>query len=459
MNTPALPTWLTGEAATAPRYTSYPPAPHFNERFGEGEYRAAAARSNDSGRPLSLYVHIPFCRSLCYYCACNKIVTKKPGTARTYLDYLQKELSLVAPLFDKSRPVTQLHWGGGTPTYLSDAEMTELMYLLSRHFNLGRGDAVEYSIEVDPRTVDEAGIALLRGLGFNRISFGVQDFNHDVQKAIHRVQSTEQTTRIVQAARAYGFKSISVDLIYGLPLQSAASFAETLTAVIALGPDRLSLFHYAHLPDRFFPQSRINTVDLPSHEEKLKILALSQQMLADAGYEEIGMDHYARKDDGLAKAQQDGELQRNFQGYSTNKAADLIGLGVSSIGQVDNTYSQNYKAIRPYYEALDEGRIPVERGFVLNADDLLRRDVIMGLLCNLNLSIRDIEHQHGIVFADYFAAELHELQSLPTDWIQLSTDRVRVLEDGKPYIRFICRLFDHYWKENPLHNQRYSRVI
>lgn len=459
MNSPVLPSWLKGEAATAPRYTSYPPAPHFKESFGADSYRQAASRSNASGRNLSLYVHIPFCRSLCYYCACNKIITKDKEAARTYLNYLHKELELVAPLFDRSRTVTQLHWGGGTPTYLNDAEMTELMYQLAKHFNLGRGDNVEFSIEIDPRTVDEAMIALLKGLGFNRLSLGVQDFNPDVQKAVHRVQSVEQTAAVVSAARNYGFKSVSIDLIYGLPLQKAEGFARTLETVLDMAPDRLSLFHYAHLPDRFFPQSRINVADLPDAAEKLRILAISQQMLSAAGYQEIGMDHYAKRDDGLATAQEQGQLQRNFQGYSTQKSTDLIGLGVSSIGQIDNTYAQNLKALKPYYDALDAGQIPIERGFELNEDDRLRREVIMGLLCHLHLAIPPLVTTFGIDFHAYFQRELQELRALPNEWITLNDRFIQIHEPGKPYIRFICRLFDRYWKENPVHNERYSQVI
>ncbi len=459
MNTVEIPAWLRGETNTAPRYTSYPPAPHFRPDFTAADYTQAAQRSNVGGAPLSLYVHIPFCHSLCYYCACNKIVTKDKEAGRTYLDYLRKELELVAPLYDRQRVVTQLHWGGGTPTYLSDAEMTELMYQLAHHFNLSRAADAEFSIEIDPRTVDDGGMALLRGLGFNRVSLGVQDFDPDVQKAVHRIQSVEKTAAVVNAARRYGFRSVSVDLIYGLPLQTAERFRHTLREVIAMAPDRLSLFHYAHLPQRFFPQNRIHVEDLPSLEEKRLLLEETQAALRAAGYEEIGMDHYARRSDGLFQAREGGELRRNFQGYSTQASTDLIGLGVSSIGQVDNTYVQNHKMLPAYYAALDAGQLPTERGLLLLPDDLLRRDVIMDLLCLLTLDIAALEQRHQIDFSDYFSAELALLDQLPEHWLERGPRHLRILGAGKHYIRFICRLFDRYWSDNPLHQAQYSQVL
>ncbi len=459
MNTISLPKWLSGEAVTAPRYTSYPPAPHFSQHFGENEYRQAAARSNTQSDPLSLYVHIPFCHSLCYYCACNKIVTKDRQAARTYLDYLLKEIMLVAPLFDRQRPVTQLHFGGGTPTYLSDAEMTELMFYLARHFHFSREPDVEFSIEIDPRTVDEAGIALLRGLGFNRISLGVQDFDLEVQKAVHRIQSVEKTASVVDAARRYGFNSVSMDLIYGLPLQTAERFDRTLDHVLAMKPDRLSIFHYAHLPDRFFPQNRIKVEDLPKQEEKERLLALTLARLAKAGYQEIGMDHFALVGDGLHTAQQQGQLRRNFQGYSTQKSTDLIGLGVSSISQINNTYAQNVKVLARYYSDLDNGVMPIERGLTLSEDDLIRRTVIMDLLCHLHLDIQALESQYRIDFRSYFALELEELSQLPPSWISLTSQALTLHAEAKNYVRFICRMFDRYWKDHPQHNHRYSQVI
>ncbi len=459
MNTVEIPVWLRGETNTAPRYTSYPPAPHFSSAFSAEDYVQAIERSNASGLPLSLYVHIPFCHSLCYYCACNKIVTKDKQAGRTYLDYLRKELELVAPLYDKQRQVTQLHWGGGTPTYLSDAEMTELMYQLAHHFNLSRSADAEFSIEIDPRTVDDGGMALLRGLGFNRVSLGVQDFDPDVQKAVHRIQSVEKTAAVVDAARRYGFRSVSIDLIYGLPLQTAARFRHTLREVLAMAPDRLSLFHYAHLPQRFFPQNRIRSEDLPALEEKRLLLEETQAALHAAGYEEIGMDHYARRSDGLFQAREEGELRRNFQGYSTQASTDLVGIGVSSIGQVHHSYAQNHKLLPAYYAALDEGRLPIERGLILNSDDLLRRDVIMDLLCLLHLDVAAIEHKHGIDFGRYFQQELSLLDQLPGHWIERDHRQLRIQGAGKHYIRFICRLFDRYWSEHPSHNSQYSQVL
>lgn len=454
-----LPGWFQGRPETAPRYTSYPPATLFHSGIRQSDYAEAAARSQASGRPLSLYVHIPFCRQLCYYCACHKIVTRKQEQAREYLDYLKQEIALQAALFSRGRPVTQMHWGGGTPTYLSEAEQTELMYHLARHFGLGQGAAVEYSIEIDPRTVNPDNIALLKGLGFNRVSFGVQDFDPAVQKAVHRLQSEAQTRSVYDAARAYGFRSISIDLIYGLPLQTAASFERTVRTIIEMAPDRLSLFHYAHLPERFFPQSRIRAEDLPSIDEKLAILAMSQALLTDAGYVEIGMDHWAKHDDALARAQQAGSLHRNFQGYSTQAECDLIGLGCSSIGKIDNLYAQNAKALPTYYEHISRGEIPLERGYLLTPDDELRRQVIMTMLCHLRVDWATICRPAGVEAADYFASELAELAALPDGLVELTPQALRVLPEGKPYIRYLARLFDRHWLDNPSISERYSRVL
>ncbi|MGE5153448.1 MAG: oxygen-independent coproporphyrinogen III oxidase, partial [Bdellovibrio bacteriovorus] len=355
---------------SGPRYTSYPTAVEFSEAFDRAAYQRACARSNASRRPLSLYFHIPFCDTVCFYCACNKIATKDRTLAPPYLERLHREIELQADLFDRDRRVEQLHWGGGTPTFLSHAQMEGLMEQTRRHFRLADDGVGEYSIEIDPREADGATVALLRRLGFNRMSLGVQDFEPRVQTAVNRIQSEAETLEVLEAARAEGFRSISVDLIYGLPFQTVESFLRTLDRVVAFAPDRLSVFNYAHLPERFKPQRRINAAELPAPEVKLDILQATIQRLTDAGYVYIGMDHFARPDDELALAQQAGTLYRNFQGYSTHADCDLIGLGVTSIGKVDNTYGQNRRGLEEYYADINAGRLAVFRGIELNRDDL-----------------------------------------------------------------------------------------
>ncbi|HHO70226.1 MAG TPA: oxygen-independent coproporphyrinogen III oxidase, partial [Halothiobacillus sp.] len=352
-----------------PRYTSYPTAVQFHDKFSEEDYRQQVALSNQRGGPLSLYFHIPFCDTVCYYCACNKIVTKDRSKAQPYLEDLYREMALQSALFDTGRPVEQLHWGGGTPTFLSLEQMRELMTKTGEYFELKTDDSGEYSIEVDPREADASTVALLRELGFNRMSLGVQDFDPVVQKAVNRIQSETQTFEVFNAARAEGFHSISIDLIYGLPFQSVDSFLRTLDKVIAASPDRLSIFNYAHLPARFKPQRRISEADLPSPAEKLAILESTIHHLTDAGYVLIGMDHFAKPDDPLAQAQRNGTLHRNFQGYSTHADCDMVAMGVSAIGQVADAFSQNVKDTESYHRILSEGRLPIERGLIVNEDD------------------------------------------------------------------------------------------
>ena len=346
---------------SGPRYTSYPTAVQFHEGFGETDYLAVAHESNASGRPLSLYFHIPFCDTVCYYCACNKVVTKDRGLAPPYLGRIIRELALQGALFDRERVTTQLHWGGGTPTFLSHSQMTELMTATRRHFTLQDDDSGEYSIEIDPREANASTVALLRRLGFNRMSLGVQDFDPRVQKAVNRIQSVEETLAVLAAARAEGFRSISIDLIYGLPFQTVASFSDTLKQILAIAPDRLSVFNYAHLPERFKPQRRIQAADLPSPQERLDILHMTGDTLTAAGYVFIGMDHFARPDDELAVAQRQGTLYRNFQGYSTHADCDLVGLGVTAIGKVGATYAQNQRDLENYYRCIDAGHLAVFR--------------------------------------------------------------------------------------------------
>ncbi len=442
-----------------PRYTSYPTAPQFHEGFGEREYRAAAAASNATGRPLSLYFHIPFCDTVCFYCACNKIATKDRGMAVGYLERLHRELEFQGRLFDRSRRVDQLHWGGGTPTFLNDGQMRELMRVTAEHFTLADDDTGEYSIEIDPREATADTIAMLRAIGFNRLSLGVQDLDPRVQRAVNRIQSEAETLAVLEAARVNRFRSVSVDLIYGLPFQTAASFARTLDRMIEVGPDRLSVFNYAHLPERFKPQRRIDAADLPPAEEKLEILKTTIDRLTAAGYLYIGMDHFARPDDELAQAQREGTLYRNFQGYSTHANCDLVALGVTSISTIGDTYSQNVRTLEAYYEAIDAGRLAVFRGIELDRDDLVRRDVITRLICHFVLDFAVVEARWGIDFRDYFATELARLEKMAEDGLlAVEGSRIRVLPPGRLLIRNICMAFDSYLS-SAAQQKSFSRVI
>jgi oxygen-independent coproporphyrinogen-3 oxidase len=443
---------------SGPRYTSYPTAVQFHSGFGEAEYRAWAQQSNASGRPLSLYFHIPFCDTVCFYCGCNKVVTKDRTRAAPYLQRLHRELELQGALFDRNRTVDQLHWGGGTPTFISHDEMRALMAKTRECFTLRDDDTGEYSIEIDPREVKKDTIALLRELGFNRMSLGVQDFESDVQHAVNRIQSKEETLFALEAARREGFKSISIDLIYGLPFQTVESFGRTLDAILAISPDRLSVFNYAHLPELFKPQRRINAVDLPAPQEKLNILQMTIEKLTAAGYVYIGMDHFAKPQDELAVAQRSGTLYRNFQGYSTHADCDLIGLGSTSIGQVGDSYSQNMKELEEYYAAIDADHLPIFRGVELNSDDLLRREVITQLICHFELDTAKVANRFNIDFDSYFAVELAELQGMETDGLlKLAPGKIEVQPAGKLLIRNICMVFDRYLREKA--GQRFSKVI
>ncbi len=443
---------------SGPRYTSYPTAVQFHPDFTEQRYAEIARGTNAAGGPLSLYFHLPFCDTVCFYCGCNKVVTKRREKAGPYLQRVFREIALQGELFDRSRTVDQLHWGGGTPTFISHDEMRELMQVTREHFTLHDDDRGEYSIEIDPREAGVDTIALLRELGFNRMSLGVQDFDPAVQKAVNRIQSEQQTVTVLEAARSEGFKSISVDLIYGLPLQTEASFRRTVARVIEFAPDRLSVFNYAHLPELFKPQRRIAEADLPSAAAKLAILEATATQLEQAGYVYIGMDHFARPDDELAVAQREGTLYRNFQGYSTHADCDLIGLGATSIGQVGNCYAQNLKSLDDYYERLDQGRLAIFRGVELNADDLLRRAVITDLICHFGLDFTTVETGRDLVFEDYFAAEMGVLQTMADDGLLALADRsIRVLPAGRLMIRNICMVFDHYLRQQS--EQRFSKVI
>lgn len=443
---------------SGPRYTSYPTAIQFTENFGEQDYFQQVKLSNERNTPLSLYFHIPFCDTICYYCGCNKIVTKNRNHAQPYLDAVYKELALQGSLFKATRIVRQLHWGGGTPTFISHEQMTELMQQTRRHFTLLDDDSGEYSIELDPREVDASSITLLRKLGFNRISLGVQDFNPKVQQAVNRIQSYKETHDVIVAARKNEFHSISLDLIYGLPFQTVESFNETVDKVLDLEPDRLSVFNYAHMPEMFKTQRQINADDLPSAEAKLTILQSVTNKLIDAGYEYIGMDHFAKPTDELAIAQKERKLYRNFQGYSTNSDCDLVALGITSIGKVADSYSQNIKTIKEYTEVIESDHLPVFRGIALTEDDILRREVINQLICHFELNFKEIENNFKIDFSDYFATELKQLKEMQVDsLLELTTDKILVLPEGKLLIRNICMVFDIYLKTNK--EQRFSKTI
>lgn len=443
---------------TGPRYTSYPTAVQFHEEFGEAEYRDLALASNASGKDLSLYFHIPFCDTVCFYCACNKIITKNRRRAPPYLERLHNEVAMQGSLFDRSRPVKQLHWGGGTPTYISAAEMGELMTVTSEHFQLLDDDSGEYSIEIDPREADAATIALLRKLGFNRLSMGVQDFDPQVQRAVNRQQSKQITLEAMQAGRQEGFKSVSVDLIYGLPYQSVESFTRTLDTIIEMNPERIAVFNYAHLPQLFKTQRQIDVATLPPPAMKLAILKRIIDGLTAAGYLYIGMDHFAKPDDELARAQQEGTLDRNFQGYSTHANCDLVPMGITAIGMVGDSYSQNLKTLDGYYQCIDSGRLPVFRGISRSADDRLRREVIIRLICNFTLDFKAVEQTHNIAFSDYFAPELEVLAAMQDDGLlRLDEPGIRVEPAGRLLIRNICMVFDRYLQQSQ--RQRFSKVI
>jgi len=444
-----------------PRYTSYPTAAQFHEGVSESEYRKWAQHSNEDPipRPLSLYFHIPFCDTVCFYCACTKVVTKNHDRATAYLDHLCHEIALQSALFDSDRKVDQLHWGGGTPTFLSTDQIRQLMDTTRRHFSLLDDDSGEYSIEIDPRSVDAEKLRVLRETGFNRISLGVQDVDPEVQKAVNRLQSVELTRKVAGQARDLGFKSINMDLMYGLPYQTVTSFEQTLDAVIDMDPDRIAVYNYAHLPKRFKPQRRIDEATLPSANDKLALLQHTIDHLTGAGYVYIGMDHFAKPDDELAIAQENGTLQRNFQGYSTHGDCDLVSMGMSAIGHVCDNYSQNVRDLELYYEMLDADKLPLDRGIELEPDDLLRRDIITRLICNFMLDIKAVEKKWRFSFATHFKSELEDLQKMQADGLLLLEDDIlRVLPAGRLLVRNICMVFDRYLRKGN-DQSRFSKVI
>lgn len=441
---------------SGPRYTSYPTALQFTDDFNAKRYLSAVgATSKDD--PLSIYIHIPFCATLCYYCACNKIVTKDHSKSLTYTEYLKREIALHARQLG-GRKVTQIHWGGGTPTFISPEEMNAIMECLHHHFELVPREQGEYSIEVDPRAVNDDSIPFMASLGLNRLSVGIQDFDPKVQKAVNRLQSFEQTEKVIVQAREHGFHSINVDLIYGLPYQTEETFKETLEKVLLLSPDRLSIFNYAHLPNHFKPQAAIPKNALPNAEEKLKILEYTVGFLTRSGYVHIGMDHFAKPDDELAIAQREGRLHRNFQGYATRSECELLALGVSGISQLGNSYFQNQKDLDSYYASIENNELPLWRGVTLDKDDELRRDVIMQLICHFHLEFETIGKKHAIVFKDYFSKELENLKSFAEDGlVNIHNDGLEVAPLGRLLIRNICTVFDRYL--SAMAEGRFSKLI
>jgi oxygen-independent coproporphyrinogen III oxidase len=446
---------------TGPRYTSYPTAVQFNTVYGTADYAGWVKDSNQDPipAPLSLYLHIPFCNTICYYCACSKIVTRDYDKAAAYVQLLKREIELQAALFDRERPVLQMHWGGGTPSYLHDDHIREILDAIHAQFSLTTDEKGEFAIEVDPRTTDAGRIATLREFGFNRISFGVQDFNLEVQQAINRVHSPAHIMEVIAAARSSGFHSINIDLMYGLPRQNVGSFVDTINTAIETSPDRLAVYNYAHLPEMFKPQRRINAEELPSPGEKLEMLQKTIDMLQDAGYVYIGMDHFAKQDDELVRAQQTGGLYRNFQGYSTNADCDVVAMGITAIGRIGDNYSQNTRDLQEYENRLAAGEIPVFRGLELEPDDILRKEIINQLMCHFRLDIAELEGKWGIAFNSYFADAIGNLKVMQQDGLlKLENNAIEVLPAGRLLVRSICMEFDRYLKEKEL-GQRFSRVI
>ena len=430
-----------------PRYTSYPTAPHFASDFQEAQLREAAAVTNGDPipRPLSIYVHVPFCASPCFYCGCNRIITRDKARGDAYLMRLYREIGMASTLFDRDREVVQLHFGGGTPNFLAPTQIAEVMDVIQHQFAFTRSGKPDCSIELDPRFVSSDDIAVLAAAGLNRASLGVQDFDPAVQAAVNRVQSVEETRAIVEACRRHGFRSVNIDLIYGLPLQTLEGFERTLDTTLQLRPDRLAIYGYAHLPSLFKAQKHIHAEQLPSPETKLQLLQLAIAKLSEAGYVYIGMDHFALPDDELAIAQAKGDLHRNFMGYSTCADSDLIGLGVSAISHVGASFSQNPRDLPSWERAIDEGRLPVWRGMRLDADDVLRADVIQQLMCHGEIDFAVMEARHVIDFRSYFADALRRLQHLQEDGLVTLTARgIKATSRGRLLLRTLAMCFDRY---------------
>jgi oxygen-independent coproporphyrinogen-3 oxidase len=457
--TPITTSLLQKFDVNGPRYTSYPTVDRFVEAFTENAYKEALEqrRLHPINQPLSIYIHIPFCESLCFYCACNKIVTKHHERSREYLDYLKKEIDLHLDYLGQKQVVSQLHLGGGSPTFFSDEEIKELFNKLKEVFVLNPQG--EYSIEVDPRTVDSKRLKRLKEIGFNRLSFGVQDFNPDVQKSIHRIQSFDQIASLMNSAHEDGYESINMDLIYGLPLQTTETFNETLDQVISLKPDRIALYAYAHLPQRFKPQRRIHEDDIPPAKNKITMLSLAIKKFLENGYIYVGMDHFALPSDSLAIAKRQGRLHRNFQGYSTQPDCDIIALGVSAIGRVGANYNQNAKELEDYYDYLNHGRFPIIKGLALSKDDIVRRAVIMEIMCQGRLDYESIELAYLINFKEYFSSEMNLLRNFhEKDFIDLDDSGIQVTDTGWFFVRAIAMIFDRYLQLDQ-NRTRFSKIL
>lgn len=445
-----------------PRYTSYPTAPNFHSGFGADDLAAAARRSNADPipRPLSLYVHVPFCASPCFYCGCNRVITRDRSRAAPYVARLLREAALLAPLFDRDRKVMQMHFGGGTPNFLEARQIAEVIDVLGQHFNFSQSPGRDFSVELDPRWVDGDAIGLLAQAGLNRASLGIQDFDPSVQVAVNRVQSPEHTLAVIESCRSHGFRSINVDLIYGLPLQTREGFGRTLDQVIDARPDRLAVYSYAHLPQLFRAQRQISAEDLPTADAKLGLLELAIERLLGAGYGHIGMDHFALPEDDLAKAQSRGDLHRNFMGYTTHAECDLVGLGVSAISQIGDSYSQSERDLPAWESAVDAGRLPVWRGLRTDRDDSIRAEVIQSLMCRGDVLVPAIEERFGIDFHAYFAPELERLRPLQDDGlVQLDARAIRATSRGRLLLRIICACFDRYLHQPAAEPARFSSVV
>ncbi len=445
-----------------PRYTSYPTAPQFQPSFGAEQLREHISLSNAGARALSVYAHMPFCLSPCFYCGCNRVITRDAARGERYLERLLAEVALVAPLFDRGREVLQLHLGGGTPNFFRPQQIGSLLEALARQFHLSSLPKRDYSIELDPRTVRPGDIAELAGLGFNRASLGVQDFDPQVQRAVNRIQTVEETLAVIEACRASGMRSVNVDLIYGLPLQTPEGFGETLRTVIEARPDRLAIYGYAHLPELFKPQRQLDATFLPHPETRIRLLQLAIERLSAAGYRYIGMDHFALPSDDLARSQDAGGLHRNFMGYTTHADCDLLGLGVSAISHIGASFSQNFRDLPGWEAAIDAGRLPVWRGLTLDADDLLRAEVIQRLMCQGRIDIPAIESRHRITFDTCFADALGKLRPLAADGlVVLTSEAVEATPRGQLLLRLIAMCFDRYLEQSPspAAAPRYSKVV
>lgn len=445
-----------------PRYTSYPTAPQFKPGFGAADFARAARLSNDDPIPrrLSLYAHVPFCFSPCFYCGCNRIITRDKSRAGTYLSRLVREVAMLGPLFDRDREVLQIHLGGGTPNFFNASQIAELLESLNTHFRFSQSPTRDFSIELDPRFVEGGDIEALAFMGFNRASLGVQDFDPAVQAAVNRIQSVEETQAVIDACRRHGFRSVNVDLIYGLPLQTRAGFGKTLDTVIATRPDRLAVYSYAHMPQLFRPQKQIDESQLPSAEDKLGLLQLAIEKLSAAGYRYIGMDHFALPGDDLSIAQEKGGLHRNFMGYTTHADCDLVGMGVSAISHVGDTYSQNPRDLPSWEIAIDNGHLPTWRGMQLDADDNLRADLIQQLMCQGEVDIPELEERHEINFGVYFAEDLARLVPLQADGlVEVSPTRITATSRGRLLLRIIAACFDRYLYQPQAEPARFSKAI